>query len=100
MKGEAFEGWAHCLLGNSHGENELVSDKQLTFTTFLLLVLLVSCSDVMLNAYLLASCICVLVASTLYTFYWNRLFAAVIGLLLRIKFWNQGGSSIWIQIGG
>jgi len=80
-------------------ENGLVSNKQLAFTvTFLLL--LVSRSDVMLNAYLLASCICVLVAATLYTFYWNRLFAAVIGLLLRIRFWNQGGSSIWIQIGG
>ncbi|KAL4073990.1 hypothetical protein J3A83DRAFT_4507268, partial [Scleroderma citrinum] len=44
-------------------------------------------------------CVCVLVAATLYTFYWNRLFAAVVGLLLRIRFWNQGGSSIWIRIG-
>jgi len=37
-------------------ENGLVSNKQLAFTPFLLL--LVSRSDVMLNAYLLASCIC------------------------------------------
>lgn len=53
----------------------------------------------MLNIYLLVSCICVLVASILYTFYRNRLFAALIGLLLRIRFWDQQGSSVWVQIG-
>ncbi|KIJ61338.1 hypothetical protein HYDPIDRAFT_177084 [Hydnomerulius pinastri MD-312] len=53
----------------------------------------------MLKVYLLVACICVLIAAILYTFYLNRLVAAVIGLLLRIRYWNQGGSSIWIQIG-
>ncbi|KAF9227418.1 hypothetical protein BS17DRAFT_747957 [Gyrodon lividus] len=53
----------------------------------------------MLKVYLLVACICVLIASILYTFYFNRLVAAVIGLLLRIKYWNQAESSIWVQIG-
>ncbi|KAH7927135.1 hypothetical protein BV22DRAFT_1193843 [Leucogyrophana mollusca] len=53
----------------------------------------------MLQAYLLVSCICVLVAAVLYIFYWNRFVASLIGLVLRIKYWNQGGSSIWVQIG-
>ncbi|KAI6157760.1 hypothetical protein BKA82DRAFT_130576 [Pisolithus tinctorius] len=53
----------------------------------------------MLNIYLLVSCICVLVASILYTFYWNRFFAALIGLFLRIRCWDKQGSSIWVQIG-
>ncbi|KAG6372334.1 hypothetical protein JVT61DRAFT_7774 [Boletus reticuloceps] len=53
----------------------------------------------MLKVYLLVACVCVLIASVLYTFYFNRLLAAVIGLFLRIRYWNQGGSSIWIQIG-
>ncbi|KAF8554692.1 hypothetical protein OG21DRAFT_1508579 [Imleria badia] len=53
----------------------------------------------MLRVYLLVACVCVLIASVLYTFYFNRLLAAVIGLFLRIRYWNKGGSSIWIQIG-
>ncbi|KAG8213869.1 hypothetical protein J3R82DRAFT_10613 [Butyriboletus roseoflavus] len=53
----------------------------------------------MLRVYLLVACICVLVASVLYIFYFNRLVAAVIGLFLRIRCWNKGESSIWIQIG-
>jgi hypothetical protein len=53
----------------------------------------------MLKAYLLVACVCVLIASVLYIFYFNRLLAAVIGLFLRIRYWNKGGSSIWIQIG-
>ena len=53
----------------------------------------------MLRVYLLVACICVLIASVLYIFYFNRLVAALIGLFLRIKCWNKGESSIWIQIG-
>ncbi|KAI6121684.1 hypothetical protein F5141DRAFT_529930 [Pisolithus sp. B1] len=53
----------------------------------------------MLSIYLLVSCICVLVASILYTFYRNRFFAALIGLFLRIRFWDQQGSSVWVEIG-
>ncbi|KAH7913899.1 hypothetical protein BJ138DRAFT_527505 [Hygrophoropsis aurantiaca] len=53
----------------------------------------------MFQVFLLVSCICVLVVAILYTFYWNRFVALLIGLVLRVKYWNQGGSSIWIQIG-
>ncbi|KAF8135489.1 hypothetical protein EV363DRAFT_1395990 [Boletus edulis] len=53
----------------------------------------------MSEVYLSVACVCVLIASVLYTFYFNRLLAAVIGLFLRIRYWNKGGSSIWIQIG-
>ena len=53
----------------------------------------------MFRVYLLVACICVLIASVLYTFYFNRLLAATIGLFLRIRYWNSGGSSIWVQIG-
>ncbi|KAH7888759.1 hypothetical protein F5I97DRAFT_2055646 [Phlebopus sp. FC_14] len=55
--------------------------------------------NLMLKVYLLVACVCVLAAATVYTFYLNRLIAAVIGLLLRIKYWNQNESSIWIKIG-
>lgn len=53
----------------------------------------------MLTVYLLVTCVCVLIASVFYIFYFNRLVAAVIGLLLRIKYWNKGESSTWVQIG-
>ncbi|KAG9316547.1 hypothetical protein JVU11DRAFT_2597 [Chiua virens] len=53
----------------------------------------------MLRVHLLVACICVCIASVFYIFYFNRLVAAVIGLFLRVRYWNQGGSSIWIQIG-
>ena len=53
----------------------------------------------MLKVYLLVACVCVLIASVFYIFYFNRLVAAVIGLLLRVRYWNKGESSIWIQIG-
>lgn len=58
-----------------------------------------STSPTMLQVYLLVACICVLITSVLYVFYFNRLVAAVIGLFLRIRYWNKGESSIWIQIG-
>ncbi|KAG1858104.1 hypothetical protein F4604DRAFT_1684988 [Suillus subluteus] len=53
----------------------------------------------MLQVYLLVSCICVLIAAVFYTFYWNRIISGFISLLLRIKYWRQGGSSIWVHIG-
>lgn len=58
-----------------------------------------STGQTMLKVYLLVTCVCVLIASVLYIFYFNRLLAAAIGLFLRIRYWNKGGSSIWIQIG-
>ncbi|KAG2364907.1 hypothetical protein BDR07DRAFT_1557955 [Suillus spraguei] len=53
----------------------------------------------MLKIYLLVSCICVLIAAVFYTFYWNRIISGFISLLLRVKYWRQGGSSIWVHIG-
>ncbi|KAG2150597.1 hypothetical protein DEU56DRAFT_37144 [Suillus clintonianus] len=53
----------------------------------------------MLRIYLLVSCICVLIAAVFYTFYWNRIISGFISLLLRVKYWRQGGSSIWVHIG-
>ncbi|KAG2036116.1 hypothetical protein BDR03DRAFT_898980 [Suillus americanus] len=53
----------------------------------------------MLKVYLLVSCICVLIAAVFYTFYWNRIISGFISLLLRVKYWRQGGSSIWVHIG-
>ncbi|KAG2345485.1 hypothetical protein BDR05DRAFT_880204 [Suillus weaverae] len=46
----------------------------------------------MLKIYLLVSCICVLIAAVFYTFYWNRIISGFISLLLRVKYWRQGGS--------
>ncbi|KAI8993910.1 hypothetical protein BD414DRAFT_436222, partial [Trametes punicea] len=34
-----------------------------------------------------------------YFFYWNRFFAFLFGLLARFAFWNQGESSIWVELG-
>ncbi|EGO25461.1 hypothetical protein SERLADRAFT_415036 [Serpula lacrymans var. lacrymans S7.9] len=53
----------------------------------------------MLRVYLLVACICILIVSLLYIFYWNRFIALLISIALRIKYWKQGGSSIWVQIG-
>ncbi|KAG0707320.1 hypothetical protein DFH29DRAFT_995117 [Suillus ampliporus] len=53
----------------------------------------------MFRIYLLVSSICVLVAAVFYIFYWNRIISGFISLLLRVKYWRQGGSSIWVHIG-
>lgn len=53
----------------------------------------------MLNHLLLVSCICIIIASILYFFYWNRFIAYLIGLFIRLVYWNQGASSIWVEIG-
>ena len=52
-----------------------------------------------LNYHLVASCIGIIVGSVLYFFYINRLVAFIISLLLRVSFWNQGSSSVWLEIG-
>lgn len=51
------------------------------------------------NRLLLIACICIVVALILYFFYWNRFIAFVIGRAIRILYWNQEGSSIWVEIG-
>lgn len=53
----------------------------------------------MFNQLLLIACICIVVALILYFFYWNRFIAFIIGQTIRILFWNQEGSSVWIEIG-
>lgn len=56
-------------------------------------------NQVVLNYHLLGTCIGVITGSLLYFFYINRLVAFIIGFLLRVSFWNQGPSSIWLEIG-
>lgn len=53
----------------------------------------------MLDRLLLISCICIVVALILYFFYWNRFLGFVLGLVFRVLFWNQEGSSCWVEIG-
>lgn len=53
----------------------------------------------MLHILLLIACICIALATVLYLFYWNRFIAWIIGLVIRVLYWNQGASSIWLEIG-
>lgn len=53
----------------------------------------------MLNIVLLIACVFTVILLLLYLFYWNRVLALAISILLRIAFWNQAESSIWLTIG-
>ncbi|KAF9450414.1 hypothetical protein P691DRAFT_468038 [Macrolepiota fuliginosa MF-IS2] len=53
----------------------------------------------MLDRLLLVACILIVVALILYFFYWNRFLGCVLGLALRVLYWNQEGFSCWIEIG-
>ncbi|THU95661.1 hypothetical protein K435DRAFT_829044 [Dendrothele bispora CBS 962.96] len=53
----------------------------------------------MLNTILLIACICIVIASFLYVFYWNRFLAWLLGLLIRLLYWGDSESSIYLQIG-
>ena len=53
----------------------------------------------MLNIVLLITCVFTVILLLLYLFYWNRVLALGISILLRIAFWNQAESSIWLDIG-
>ncbi|KAH9839543.1 uncharacterized protein C8Q71DRAFT_517238 [Rhodofomes roseus] len=53
----------------------------------------------MLNIVLLIACVLTAILLLLYLFYWNRVLALVISIVLRIAFWNQAESSIWLDIG-
>ena len=55
----------------------------------------------MLNYKLLVICICIIIALTLYLFYWNRLIGFILSRILRLVLWTQGKSagSIWVEIG-
>ncbi|CAA7261639.1 unnamed protein product [Cyclocybe aegerita] len=53
----------------------------------------------MFDSLLLVACVCIVAALTLYFFYWNRFVAFLIGQTVRILYWNQEASSIWVEIG-
>ncbi|KAK0484381.1 hypothetical protein EDD18DRAFT_1361385 [Armillaria luteobubalina] len=47
----------------------------------------------------LIACICIGTATVIYIFYWSRLVAWLLGLVIRFLSWSQGASSIWVSIG-
>ncbi|RPD53525.1 hypothetical protein L227DRAFT_535889, partial [Lentinus tigrinus ALCF2SS1-6] len=53
----------------------------------------------MLNVVLLVVCVCIVLVLLFYLFYWNRVFAFIFSLILRLALWNQGESSIWLEFG-
>ncbi|KAI0743929.1 hypothetical protein C8Q80DRAFT_1355680 [Daedaleopsis nitida] len=52
-----------------------------------------------LNVVLLIVCVCIVLALLFYLFYWNRLLAFLLSLVLRLALWNQGESSLWLEFG-
>ncbi|KAI0705009.1 hypothetical protein C8T65DRAFT_728083 [Cerioporus squamosus] len=52
-----------------------------------------------LNVVLLVVCVCIVLGLLLYLFYWNRFFAFIFSLILRLALWNQGESSLWVEFG-
>lgn len=52
-----------------------------------------------LNYRLLFVSICIVIGLVLYLFYWNRILGFIIGRIIRLLFWNQGESSIWVDVG-
>ncbi|CDO69204.1 hypothetical protein BN946_scf185042.g106 [Trametes cinnabarina] len=53
----------------------------------------------MLNVVELVALALIVIALVLYFFYWNRFFAFLFGLFARFALWNQGESSIWVELG-
>ncbi|RDB25364.1 Protein CSF1 [Hypsizygus marmoreus] len=53
----------------------------------------------MFNKLLLVSCVCIVVALILYFFHWNRFVGFLIGRFIRLMYWNEEASSIWVEIG-
>ncbi|SJK97793.1 uncharacterized protein ARMOST_01048 [Armillaria ostoyae] len=53
----------------------------------------------MLDNLVLIACICIGTATVIYIFYWSRLVAWLLGLVIRFLSWSQGASSIWVSIG-
>ncbi|KAK0212569.1 hypothetical protein DFS33DRAFT_1370154 [Desarmillaria ectypa] len=53
----------------------------------------------MLDNLVLIACVCIGIASVIYIFYWSRLVAWLLGLVIRFLSWSQGASSIWVSIG-
>ncbi|KAI3619034.1 fermentation associated protein [Moniliophthora roreri] len=53
----------------------------------------------MLNRLLLVACVLIDIAVLLYFFYWNRFTAWILGIVIRLVYWNAGASSLWLEIG-
>ncbi|KAH9929533.1 uncharacterized protein BXZ73DRAFT_47994 [Epithele typhae] len=53
----------------------------------------------LLNVGLLVVCVVLVIFLVLYLFYWNRFFAFIFSLILRLALWNQEESSIWLEFG-
>ncbi|KAF8070507.1 hypothetical protein FPV67DRAFT_1756074, partial [Lyophyllum atratum] len=53
----------------------------------------------MFDTLLLISCICVVIALILYFFHWNRFIGFLIGRVIRLVYWSEEASSIWVEIG-
>ncbi|KAK0460992.1 uncharacterized protein EV420DRAFT_1746434 [Desarmillaria tabescens] len=56
-------------------------------------------ASAMLDNLVLIACVCIGIASIIYIFYWSRLVAWLLGLVIRFLSWSQGASSIWVSIG-
>ncbi|KAI0035556.1 hypothetical protein K488DRAFT_82999 [Vararia minispora EC-137] len=52
-----------------------------------------------LDPVFLISAILVVVGSIAYVFFWNTIIGTLLSFVLRVAYWNQGGSSIWVSIG-
>jgi hypothetical protein len=45
------------------------------------------------------SCLCIVLAILCYFFHWNRFLGFLIGCVIRLLYWGQEASSIWVDIG-
>ncbi|TFK44762.1 hypothetical protein BDQ12DRAFT_730786 [Crucibulum laeve] len=53
----------------------------------------------MLDRLLPVACSLIIAALIAYFFFWNRFIAFLIGVVIRVLYWNQGSSSIWVELG-
>jgi hypothetical protein len=53
----------------------------------------------MIKTLLLVACVLIDIAILVYFFYWNRLVAWILGTIIRLVYWNEGASSLWLEIG-
>lgn len=53
----------------------------------------------MLNYEILIICLSIIIGLIIYLFYFNRILGFIIGRILRLLFWNQGESSVWVHVG-
>ncbi|KAK7053326.1 Macrophage colony-stimulating factor 1 receptor [Paramarasmius palmivorus] len=53
----------------------------------------------MVKTLLLVACVLIDIAILVYFFYWNRFVAWILGTIIRLVYWNEGASSLWLEIG-